>query len=70
LQTAGYFPFLPAFRRASILALISARETGFDRSICRKILSNLFSAVALTLIATCYQSYSTCVIGMIIRRGN
>ena len=52
-QQLSYFPLFPAFRCTSIFALISARETGLDCNIRRKILSNLFSAVVLTLIAPC-----------------
>src|SRR5215510_1228585 len=54
-QQPSYFPRLPAFRCTWILALIFARETGLDCNIRHKILSNLFSAALLTLIAICYQ---------------
>ena len=70
LQPLGYFPLLPAFDRGCIFALISARDTGLACSIRRKILSNFFSPAVLSLIATCYQPHSTCVIGMIIPMSN
>jgi hypothetical protein len=55
LQQPSYFPVLPAFHRASIFALTSDRDKGFDCNIRRRIASNLFSAAVLPLIATSYQ---------------